>query len=745
MSNLKFCLFQLCNHNIYHNLGLWQFKKTILYRNIGSKVNPKVLSLRNKLLYCDYLDYKEVGYAKLKKIQKQKIEQENAMRFEINEKKTYSIMLDEWLKDKEETNILEEKKDEEKIDKCENETVKKQKPIYMPYAAVDSYEITDTKMLNDINTEKANINLPDEKYKELYEKYLQIKQNNTLNDDKNIPIFEDIEKNNNIPKGELWKIPSTWMTDYEQFDDTLLNIHYNCYGTSDPDSEVSSIPCGGCGALLHCKDPEIPGYLPLELFSKNNEDLKSTICQRCHFLKFYNSALEVKVSIEDYPNLLKVIKTKKCAIILIVDLTDFPCSIWPDLKTIMHPFTPIFLVGNKVDLLPRDSPKFLENIKQLLTNTVVQVTGVKKENITHVQLISAKTGYGIEQLINKLQYKWRYKGDVYLVGCTNVGKSSLFNTLLNSDYCKVKAIDLVQCATVSTWPGTTLNLLKFPILNPNMKKQAIRTQRLIKEKFYRMQESKYRDYKFKETGNMMFATLEEHVGKSFTKYSIKDESIDPFLEKSHKFMTKKIFLNEPEYERSRWCYDTPGTIQKDQILDLLTTDELLLTLPQEIITPRTFMLKPKQTIFIAGMGRLDYLEGEYFIRCTLFASKKLPITICYTFDAEEIYNQLLETEAFVVPTNDQNRLKIWPKFKSKDIKITGVKNESAGDIVLSSIGWIAITPFENNSVSLRAWTPEGRGIYLRCPALLSKSVHLCGSRIQGTPLYSLGQIGRAHV
>lgn len=410
MSNLKFCLFQLCNHNIYHNLGLWQFKKTILYRNIGSKVNPKVLSLRNKLLYCDYLDYKEVGFAKLKKIQKQKIEQENAMRFEINEKKTYSIMLDEWLKDKEETNILEEKKDEEKIDKCENETVKKQKPIYMPYAAVDSYEITDTKMLDDINTEKANINLPDEKYKELYEKYLQIKQNNTLNDDKNIPIFEDIEKNNNIPKGELWKIPSTWMTDYEQFDDTLLNIHYNCYGTSDPDSEVSSIPCGGCGALLHCKDPEIPGYLPLELFSKNNEDLKSTICQRCHFLKFYNSALEVKVSIEDYPNLLKVIKTKKCAIILIVDLTDFPCSIWPDLKTIMHPFTPIFLVGNKVDLLPRDSPKFLENIKQLLTNTVVQVTGVKKENITHVQLISAKTGYGIEQLINKLQYKWRYKG-----------------------------------------------------------------------------------------------------------------------------------------------------------------------------------------------------------------------------------------------------------------------------------------------------------------------------------------------
>ena len=51
-------------------------------------------------------------------------------------------------------------------------------------------------------------------------------------------------------------------------------------------------------------------------------------------------------------------------------------------------------------------------------------------------------------------------GNVYLVGCTNVGKSSLFNVLIRSDYCRSKAIDLMQRATVSPWPGTTLNLLK---------------------------------------------------------------------------------------------------------------------------------------------------------------------------------------------------------------------------------------------------------------------------------------------
>lgn len=108
-----------------------------------------------------------------------------------------------------------------------------------------------------------------------------------------------------------------------------------------------------------------------------------------------------------------------------------------------------------------------------------------------------------------ITYNRRYvSGDVYLVGCTNVGKSSLFNTLLNSDYCKVQAIDLVQRATVSAWPGTTLNLLKFPILNPTDEKRWLRTVRLVEERSYRTQESHYKNYQFKMTKDMKFATLE---------------------------------------------------------------------------------------------------------------------------------------------------------------------------------------------------------------------------------------------
>lgn len=47
-------------------------------------------------------------------------------------------------------------------------------------------------------------------------------------------------------------------------------------------------------------------------------------------------------------------------------------------------------------------------------------------------------------------------GNVYLLGNTNVGKSTLFNALLQSDYCKSRAREIIHRATVSVWPGMSL-------------------------------------------------------------------------------------------------------------------------------------------------------------------------------------------------------------------------------------------------------------------------------------------------
>lgn len=116
-----------------------------------------------------------------------------------------------------------------------------------------------------------------------------------------------------------------WMTNYEYFDDTkchqtdyerdgdnetsVFSERASHYGTPNPNSGVSRVPCGGCGALLHCIDPAIPGYLPSEIMKgRNDTELKTLECQRCHFLKEYNIALDVRVQPEEYEKLLQSIK-----------------------------------------------------------------------------------------------------------------------------------------------------------------------------------------------------------------------------------------------------------------------------------------------------------------------------------------------------------------------------------------------------------------------------------------------------
>lgn len=44
-------------------------------------------------------------------------------------------------------------------------------------------------------------------------------------------------------------------------------------------------------------------------------------------------------------------------------------------------------------------------------------------------------------------------GDVYMIGTANSGKSTLYNSLLNSDYCNHHVRDVITQATVSELPG----------------------------------------------------------------------------------------------------------------------------------------------------------------------------------------------------------------------------------------------------------------------------------------------------
>ncbi|XP_014285705.1 nitric oxide-associated protein 1 isoform X2 [Halyomorpha halys] len=429
------------------------------------------------------------------------------------------------------------------------------------------------------------------------------------------------ENSSNSSDDSIVDLPSRsttrWMNDYEKYtseqvdfsDESEIEEWRRKYGTPDPNMPVSQVPCGGCGALLHCQDYSIPGYLPSEIFSNCDEkDLREIICQRCHFMKSYNTALSVTVDQDVYPRLLSKIQDTKSLVLLIADMTDLPCSVWPGILDIIGYRRPLFLVGNKVDLLWGDRRGWMEHALCSLRSTLPKPAAIK-----YCSLVSAKTGYGIEELITKLHNLWEYKGDVYLVGCTNVGKSTLFNALLQSDYCKVKAVDLIQRATTAPWPGTTLNLLKFPILRPEGWRLYLRTMRLQKDRMMLRAEAKLRKEQkvFFKTKDRTPPQLVGHIGRTF--HQEKDEKQ---LEGKDNFSIQSkpprlgLNPNDRDFAGTKWVYDTPGVLHHGQILDLLTTEEVTLTLPKRIIEPRTYLIKQGWSIFIAGLARIDYLEGN---------------------------------------------------------------------------------------------------------------------------------------
>ncbi|XP_042372741.1 nitric oxide-associated protein 1-like [Plectropomus leopardus] len=253
---------------------------------------------------------------------------------------------------------------------------------------------------------------------------------------------------------------------------------HKVYGTPDEDEPVSNTCCSGCGAVLHCTAAAVPGYLPSEKYKAllQEERLSGATCQRCHLLTHHRKALNLSMTADQYRAVVQRLRPLKALVLLIVDLLDIPDSIVPDLPELVGANKHVVVLGNKIDMLPRDSPNYLQRIKRQLSQ-YCQDAGFGGQ-VTDIHLISAKTGYGVEGLISALQRSWKYKGDVYLVGSANAGKSTLFNTLLVSDYCKSKASDLIHKATISPWPGTTLNLLKFPIINPTPYRMFKRQERL---------------------------------------------------------------------------------------------------------------------------------------------------------------------------------------------------------------------------------------------------------------------------
>ncbi|XP_038256825.1 nitric oxide-associated protein 1 [Dermochelys coriacea] len=538
-------------------------------------------------------------------------------------------------------------------------------------------------------------------------------------------------------------------------------------GRPDPAVPPSGVSCSGCGAELHCRDPAVPGYLPSEKYlrlSEAHRALQGVLCQRCWLLTHHQQALHMHVSREQYRNLVSAALRspprhgRPPLVLYMVDMLDLPDSVLPDLPQLVGAGSNILVVGNKVDLLPGDSPNYLKRFrKQLLRScasvgilpaaqgTGGQVGRTGSQNLVDVHLISAKTGYGVEELISKLQRSWKCNGDVYLVGATNSGKSTLFNTLLQSDYCKSKAPEVINRATISPWPGTTLNLLKFPIINPTSDRLFRRQERLKADAEKTEEQLSDDEQKYlkclKKQGYLI-----GRVGRTFQQQKSKvvidfdPDKLSFNMEEEPFFSSDKpkerVEFTYNELKDARWFFDTPGIVKENCVLNLLTEKEVKLVLPTHAIVPRTFVLKPGMVLFLGALGRIDYLQGAKSSWFSVVASNLLPVHVTTLEKADSIYQKHAGKTLLKVPMGGEERMKEFPPLIPEEITLEGIGTlEAVADIKLSSAGWVAITAHLEDKLQLRAYSPEGTTLMIRKPPLLPHIVDIKGTRIRGSVSY----------
>lgn len=209
-------------------------------------------------------------------------------------------------------------------------------------------------------------------------------------------------------------------------------------------NETEILKCIGCGAPLQAEDPDAPGYVP-----EHNLYREDVICKRCFRLKNYNEVQDVGLESEDFLNLLNGLAEKNGIIVNVVDVFDFEGSFINAIKRIVGN-KKIILVGNKMDLLPKQINK--RRVKEWLKKTARKY-GLEAEDVV---LISAEKNEGIEDLLTSIN-TLRNHEDVYIVGTTNVGKSTLINKLIE------RSVGEKDVVTTSRFPGTTLDMIDIPL------------------------------------------------------------------------------------------------------------------------------------------------------------------------------------------------------------------------------------------------------------------------------------------
>lgn len=192
--------------------------------------------------------------------------------------------------------------------------------------------------------------------------------------------------------------------------------------------------CKGCGIELQNIDSNELGYIKTQ---------NSEFCERCFRIKNYGDYKIVSKDNNEFINILKRINETKDLVVLVVDLFFISNRVEDIVKYLKND---ILLVFTKRDILPLSlkDEKLISYKDKLNIKTVDEI------------VISSNKNYNMDELYEMIN-KYKKSNNVYVVGYTNAGKSTMINKLIYN------YSDLESNITTSILPSTTLNTIDIKL------------------------------------------------------------------------------------------------------------------------------------------------------------------------------------------------------------------------------------------------------------------------------------------
>lgn len=309
--------------------------------------------------------------------------------------------------------------------------------------------------------------------------------------------------------------------------------------------------CLGCGIVLQDENILQEGY---------TTSLDNDICQRCFRMKNYGEYQVVTKSNEEYLDILKSVGETKDLVLYITDLLNLEKNI-EEIRNLIP--NKMILVLNKKDVLPK-SVKETKLIKYLESKDI---------HFEEVIVISANKNYNIDYLLKRIKFHQTSK-NVYVVGHTNAGKSSLINRLIKN------YSDRTQELTMSPLPSTTLNTVTIEI---NDYLTLIDTPGLV------------------DQGSILNYVDEAMVKKISAKKEIKPRTYQ--LRKNQSIIIEDLIrIDYVEGERNSFTLFVSNDLKVRRLLNLFNNDEL------KDKNKITYEMKYDEDLVINGLGFVKIVD-----------------------------------------------------------------------------------------------------------------------------------------